>query len=186
MESMDSERILFTQAKRVLNLAEKLALAAGKAQYNMVDDEEFYRSGEAYKDIVKTFLNSAIEDSKAVILLLEARLFNGAFMELRRLFELLVDLLFIGKKPEGRSEQFLIYLFAQSKRIHGILTNSHPTYASLSDVKKQKESVDRLYKQAKRYLNSKRLPQWSRYKWDDKCNEVNLESGYKDIYSICS
>ena len=181
----ESKETLFKQAEMVLQLAQQLTkrIEGTDAGYEG-DRDAWFEKGGAYMLIAGIFLYSATDDFKTVFLLLDKELFNGAFLAFRRLFELNVDLRFIGKHPKKRAKEFLMFNYIQQEKLIQLL-EKHWQHSMYID-KGKRSAISTSYNDAMNTLGYKKPPlQWSHTGWSDKCKEIGWEKQYDIAYRLC-
>jgi hypothetical protein len=182
----------------LLNLVEKVDCLASQMikraeridiEYDVGNIDSLFKEGGAYILIAKTFLYSAIDDFRATFILLKDRLFNVAFMALRRLFELAVDLQFIGKSLELHSKQYLLFEDIQAEKIIEYMSKYWPNIISDKERVEKKKSILKNAEKAKiilGYDKKKKPPKdWSYCNLADKCKEIGWEKQYDLVYRLC-
>ena len=177
----------FNKADEIFHTAEKLEKQIQGTDNGSMDNlDDWCSTGEAYKFIAGIILYNAVDDFRSIFILLEHNLFNGAFLSLRRLFELNVDLKFIGKNPKIRSKEFL--MFGEIQR--GAFLKIREKYLEKPTIDtKRKENILADYKKAMDALGYKDLskpPQkWARESWFKKCKEIKWLKYYEMVYELC-
>jgi len=200
----ETMKTLFRRAEEVLTLEQKLAERIGGLDVGYEGDFEAYcRQGGAYLYIAGIFLHSAADDFGAIFLLLQKEFINGAFLSLRRLVELDIDLRFIGNCPAERSKRFLYFGSIQQEKSIQALERAELAQTAGADEDKR-DLIRADYEVAMKFLANKKAPskapsQWSRHNWKSKCQEIDrklretnrelrgttFERTYEVIYRRC-
>lgn len=196
MAEKESRDMLFRKAYRVMTLAYKLRERVEKVDPRFEDLDRFCANGEAHKHIAELFLDSAIDDFDAVVLLMKNDLLNAIFLAFRRIFELSIDLKFIGKCPKTRAKEFLLFEKIQRKRRLQFLEDGAPWKPEISD--ENRAAILAGYEEAVRAFRAlgrsdkDSLRVWSRYTLEGKCKNIDSGSGkaiweryYNTIYRNC-
>ncbi len=186
---MESESNFFVLADKILLLAKELEKQIGGTDAGYDGNmEDWNRKNGPYKMISSIILYSAADDFRAIFLLLQNNLLNGAFLSCRRLFELAVDLRFIGKKPDIRSKEFIMYDRIQQKEYLEVIEKYWAIPLEMAEkYKEQKEIIFRNYEEAMKSLNYKKPPrQWSCNSYRQKCKEIEWDKHYNIIYKLYS
>jgi len=192
MAPKESKETLFRQAKKVMLLAKRLTeQVEGMDTGHEGDFDSWFEKGGAYMFIASIFLYSATDDFRTVFLLLDEELLNGAFFALRRLFELNVDLHFIGKCPGKRSKQFLYFESIQARKFIQYIEEHWPNVELDESGREKRSAVLKDYRVAKLELGYKqkdepRTRSWSRYSLEEKCRKLGWRKQYDIIYRLCS
>lgn len=188
----ETKQTLFQRAETVLEVARKLQNHVGGMNTEG-------KEGGAYLYISSIFLHSAADDFATTFILLEKDIVSGAFLSLRRLCELDIDLRFIGNSPVERSKQFLYYGAIQQEKYLSLLEKAD--WAKSAAIDETKRNNIRLSsEEAMRELDYKKPPrQWSPQTWASKCLEIDrklskagrklkgmmFERSYEVVYKYC-
>ena len=184
----ETKRTLFQKAEKVLDPARKLQGHIGGMD---VGD---------YGYIAGIFLHSAVDDFATTFILLEKDIVSGAFLTLRRLCELDIDLRFIGNRPAERARQFRYYGTIQQEERVRLLEKADWARAMATD-EMRRNAIRAACEDAMRELGYEKAPRrWSpRYDWASKCREIDnklreagrklrgmmFERSYEVVYKYC-
>lgn len=191
-----SEKDAIEIAKKLLCLGQTVIEKVQETdiEYDPRDEDSLFKEGGALVFIAKVFLYTATDDFKATIILIENRLFNAAYMTIRRLFELAVDLRFIIRKPEERTKQFLMFEFIQREIFQRFFEEYWPNLVSIKISKELRDLMSKDCEEAINWMKSlgykgckmEKLPnQWSPHSTRFKCEEIGQEKEYGRIYKYC-
>jgi hypothetical protein len=192
MRQPKSKEYFFDKAHEVLILAQKLSNRVGGQDVGREGDfDTLCKEGGAYKFLACLFLLSATEGCDTTFLLLEKGLIDGAFLAVRRLLELYIDLRFIGLEPEGRAKQFIKFEPIQEATSLKIKEKYFPGVFEISE--EQRNLILSKSEDAMEDLGYKDPPRrWSpRYDYSAKCRKIDSgkqtvwEKQYHTLYKFC-
>jgi len=179
MTPEESKRMLFKLAERISVVANSLMERIGGMDTGYEGDFEVWcEHGGAYMYVAGIIFHSAARDFETVFLLLDRELLNGAFLSFRRLFELSVDLRFIGRCPKERAGQFLNFVSIQEgERLQYI----EEYWPGVEFDREKRSAILRNYRIAKSRLGYKPKQEprtrWSSCSLEGKCKRNRLGKG---------
>lgn len=185
-----TKEFLFEMAEKASALAEQIIERSQKVDIELdpADLDSLFKGNGARLVIAKMFLYGGNDDFKAFLLLVREELYNSAFIIVRRLFELAVDLCFIDKAPEERTRQFLMFESIQQEMRIRLLEKHFPDSAKHADeqARESKRANFRIAMRALGYKICEKPPsKWSKYNLKERCEEIGWQKHYDIIFRMC-